>query len=104
MRAGNLDRVIVIEAPTVTYDEYRTPVTSWAPVVSLRAQPIMRSTGDRQGQHAVTDGTATFRTYFYPGVTLEHRAVFEGQAFKITAIKEIGRRVGLEITCERVGP
>ncbi|WP_438274385.1 head-tail adaptor protein [Nitrobacter sp.] len=103
MRAGNLDRVIVIEAATVTYDEYRTPVASWAPVVSLRAQLIMRSLDDRQGQHAVTDSTATFRAYFYPGITLEHRVVFEGQTFKITAIKEIGRRVGLDIMCERVG-
>jgi head-tail adaptor len=103
MRAGSLDRVIVIEAPTVTYDEYRTPVTSWAPVVTLRARLFTRSIDDRQGQHAVTDSTVTFRTYFYPGITLEHRAVFEGQAFKITAIKEIGRRVGLDIMCERVG-
>ncbi|WP_041358092.1 head-tail adaptor protein [Nitrobacter hamburgensis] len=104
MRAGNLDRVIVIEAPTVTFDEYRTPVTSWEPVVTLRAQLITRSIDDRQGQHAVSDSTATFRTYFYPGITLEHRAVFEGQAFKITAIRELGRRAGLDLTCERVGP
>jgi hypothetical protein len=38
------------------------------------------------------------------GVTLENRVCYQDQAFKIMTIKEIGRRVGLDIVCERVGP
>lgn len=104
MRAGNLDRVIVIEAPTVTVDDLGTPVTTWSPLVTLRAQLLKRSIDDREGQRAVTDSTATFRCYFYPGVTPEHRLTFEGQAFKIASIREIGRRVGFDLIVERVGP
>ena len=36
-------------------------------------------------------------------ITLEHRLTYQGQQFQIIGISEIGRRVGLDITCERVG-
>jgi head-tail adaptor len=103
MRAGNLDRVIEIQSPTVTLNEYRTPVTVWSPLATLRAQLLKRSVDGREGQHTVTDSTATFRCYFYPGVTLEHRVMFEGQAFKITSIRELGRHAGMDLSVERVG-
>jgi hypothetical protein len=51
-----------------------------------------------------TDNVITFRMRWIDGVTLENRVTYEGNQFKIMSIKEIGRRVGLDITCERVGP
>lgn len=103
MRAGSLDRLIEIQVATVTYDEYRNQSTAWATLVSLRAQLINRLIDSREGQNATTDSTVSFRTYFYPGVTLDHRVVFEGQAYSIKSLKELGRRVGLEITAEKIG-
>jgi hypothetical protein len=38
------------------------------------------------------------------GLTLDNRVSYQGQAFVIRQIKEIGRRVGLDVVCERVGP
>ncbi|MGN6311747.1 MAG: phage head closure protein [Xanthobacteraceae bacterium] len=103
MRAGSMDRFITIETPTVTRDDYGSAVTTWSTLVSLRAQLVNRSIDNREGQQTTTDNTATFRTYFYPGVTLDHRVMFEGQAFKITSMRELGRRAGMDLTCERIG-
>lgn len=103
MRAGALDRVIEIQTGTVTYDEYRNQSTTWSKLVTLRAQLVNRLVDSRDGQHVTTDSTATFRTYFYPGVTLDHRVMFEGHAYTIKSIKELGRRAGMDLACERIG-
>jgi len=103
MRAGSMDRLIEIQVATVTYDAYRNQTTVWETLVPLRAQLINRLVDNREGQHATTDSTATFRTYFYPGITLDHRVMFEGQAYSIKSIKELGRRAGMDLACERIG-
>jgi SPP1 family predicted phage head-tail adaptor len=105
MRAGNLDRVIELQRPTTTLDLYGTPVQGWAKVKTMRAAMLQYLTDNREGQRgSTTDATVTFRMRWLDGVTLENRVLYDGQAFKITGIKEIGRRVGLDIMCERVGP
>lgn len=103
MRAGNLDRVIEIHAPTVTVDEAGTPITSYVKLVTLRVQTLKHSIDDREGQHAVTDTTMSFRCYWFPGVWPGHRVVFEGNAYNVTAIRELGRRAGMDLIVEKVG-
>jgi hypothetical protein len=51
-----------------------------------------------------TDTKITFRTRWISGITPEHRVIYEGKPYKIQSLSEIGRHVGLKITCERVGP
>jgi SPP1 family predicted phage head-tail adaptor len=105
MRAGNLDRVIEIQRPTTGMDIYGTPIQTWTFVTRPRAQKLENSVSDREGARGdTTDNVITFRMRWLDGVTLDNRVSFEGQAFKITRLKEIGRRVGLDIVCERVGP
>lgn len=103
MRAGSMDRLIEIQVATVTYDEYRNQSTVWETLVPLRAQLINRSTDNQGGQNVATDSTVTFRTYFHTGVTLDHRVMFDGQAYTIKSIKELGRRAGMDLSCERTG-
>jgi hypothetical protein len=38
------------------------------------------------------------------GITLEHRVLYDGQTYRISRLKEIGRRVGLDLVVEHVGP
>jgi len=104
MRAGNLDRVITIES-CITEIDYRGTVTNtWATFATMRAQKLENATDNREGTRGdTTDTTITFRMRWLDGVTLDRRVTYDGQPFKITRIKEIGRRVGLDITCERVG-
>ena len=105
MRAGNLDRIVTIERRTTGLDLYGTVMDTWALVANMRAQKLENATDDREGARGdTTDTVITFRMRWLDGVTLENRVTYQGQPFKITRIKEIGRHVGLDITCERVGP
>lgn len=104
MRAGNLDRVIEIQRRTTGLDLYGTPTETWTPVATLRAQLLQHATDDKEGQRGhTTDVVRTFRTRWLDGVTLENRVSYDGQQYQISQIKELGRRRGLDLTCERVG-
>jgi head-tail adaptor len=105
MRAGNLDRIIQIEQSSTALDLYGVPFTAWTLFATMRAQKLENAISDREGVRGdTTDDVITFRMRWLDGLTLEQRVTYEGQAFKIMSIKEIGRRVGLDVTCERVGP
>lgn len=105
MRAGNLDRVIAIQRRSTGLDLYGTPIDVWTTFATMRAQKLENAIDDREGARGDTTETViTFRIRWLDGVTLDNRVTYEGQPFKITRIKEIGRRVGLDIICERVGP
>jgi head-tail adaptor len=105
MRAGNLDRVIYIQSPGTGLDLYGTPTRVWTRFATMRAQVLQFATDDREGSRGnTTDTMITFRMRWLDGVTLENRVSYQGQAFVIRQIKEIGRRVGLDVVCERVGP
>jgi len=106
MRAGNLDRVILIERPNApTSDIFGVKTQTWTTVATMRAQKLSNAIINKEGERGnASDATLTFRTRWIANVTLECRVTYEGQQFKITALTEIGRHVGLDITCERVGP
>jgi SPP1 family predicted phage head-tail adaptor len=105
MRSGNLDRVITMQRlTTAAPDLYGAPAETWATVATMRAQLLQHATADQEGARGhTTDITRTFRTRWLDGVTPEDRVSYNGQTYLITAIKELGRRRGLDITCERVG-
>lgn len=105
MRAGNLDRVIEIQRRTTGLDLYGTPVDTWTQVETMRAQLIKNAADNQEGQRGdITNAFLNFRMRYLDDVTLENRVTYQGQQFEIISISEIGRRVGLEITCQRVGP
>lgn len=104
MRAGNLDRIVKLERRTTALDTYGTVVDVWTVFANMRAQVLQVATDDHESARgATTDTTITFRMRWLDGLTLEDRVSYEGRAMTIRQIKEIGRRVGLEIVCERIG-
>ncbi|MGY4469352.1 SPP1 family predicted phage head-tail adaptor [Bradyrhizobium sp. LB9.1b] len=104
MRAGNLDRVIEIQRRTTGLDLYGAPVETWTPVATMRAQLLKNATDNQEGQRGdITNAVLTFRMRLLDGVTLENRVTYQGQQFEIVGISEIGRSVGLDLACERVG-
>ncbi|AWO91934.1 MULTISPECIES: head-tail adaptor protein [Bradyrhizobium] len=104
MRAGNLDRVIEIQRRTTGLDLYGTLVETWTTFATMRAQLLKNATDDREGERGhTTDATRTFRMYYFASLSLNDRLLFEGQEYEITGIGEIGRRVGMDVACERVG-
>jgi len=105
MRAGNLDRVIQIERESTALDLYGAPIRVWSGYATMRAQVLQFATDDTESTRGnTTDTKITFRMRWMDGLTLDNRVSYQGQAFVIRQIKEIGRRVGLDVVCERVGP
>ncbi|WP_333822429.1 phage head closure protein [Pinisolibacter sp.] len=100
IRAGSLDRTIVIERVTTSVTTEGTPSEVWAPVATMRAQLVKRSADDTSHDTgAVTVTTVTFRTRFLDGVTPADRVTYAGRAFGIAEVVELGRREGLDLRC-----
>ncbi len=107
MKAGSLYRVILIERPgVISSDIFGTKTQTWSPVATMRAQKLSNALINKEGARGnVSDDTITYRMRWIDGVNLECRVTSEtGQLFTIQSIAELGRRVGLDITCLRVGP
>jgi head-tail adaptor len=86
MRAGKLDREILIERLTKTIDAYGTPVETWATFATLRAELT---------EESVTE--FIFKTRFIDGITVLDRVNYADTPHNIKELKETGRRRGLEI-------
>lgn len=104
MRAGNLDRIIEIQRRSTGLDLYGTVIDVWTTIATMRAQKLENAIVNHEGARGdTTDNVITFRMRWLDGVTLENRLTYEGHAFTIKRIRELGRRVGLDVMCERVG-
>lgn len=103
MRAGNLDRTIIIQRVSNTVDDFGTPVETWSNLVTLRAQQVNTSTAEYIRGYGASDETVIiFRTWWREGITLADRIVYAGDNYNIKETKEIGRRNGLELRCVRL--
>lgn len=104
MRAGSLDRLIEIQRRTIGLDLYGTPVETWTRFATMRAQLIKNATDDREGARGhTTDAVLTFRMYYFASLSLNDRLLYDGHQYEVTGITEIGRRVGMDLTCQCVG-
>lgn len=105
MRAGKLDKTITIERPVISLGPYRETHTGWEPVATMRAQIINAATEEFiRGQGASAETSIVFRMRWLDGVTTEQRITYDGGAFDIKEIKELGRQRGMDLRCVRVGP
>jgi SPP1 family predicted phage head-tail adaptor len=103
MRAGKLDRQIVIQRFTNTVDDYGTPVETWTTVATVRAQIIQQSTEEFiRGYGATDDAIVIFRVRWIDGITTADRVVFDSENYNIKELKPIGRAKGLEFRCQKM--
>jgi SPP1 family predicted phage head-tail adaptor len=101
MRAGRLDRRITIQRSAHSVNEYGTPVFVWSDFATLRAQLVESKAEEFLAGGAANDKTlAIFRVRYLAGVTNADRITYDGKAFNIREVKEIGRRKGLELRAE----
>lgn len=101
MRAGNLDRSITVQSFTSTVNEYGTPIETWTDVATVRAQIIQSSTEEYLTNGASDTTSIIFRTRYLGTIVAKSRIIFEGKEYNVREVKEIGRRKGLELRCER---
>lgn len=102
MEAGKLDRKITIERATVTTGALGGETRTWATYATAWAEYTPVSDGERwrAGQMGAT-ATARFVVRWSSAlalVTEADRIVHDGRTFGIVGVKEIGRRVGIELT------
>lgn len=100
MKAGKLDRIIVIQRVTTTVDEYGTPQEGWSTVATIRAQRVKLTTEEfLRAFGSTSDAVAVFRIRHMDGLTLADRITCEGETFDLKSVEPIGRREGLELRC-----
>jgi SPP1 family predicted phage head-tail adaptor len=101
MRAGKLDRSITVQSFTNTVNDYGTPIETWTDVATVRAQIIQSSTEEFLTSGATDETVIIFRTRYFGAVAPKSRILFEGEEYNVREVKEIGRRKGLDLRCER---
>lgn len=104
MRAGKLDREIILERASQMIDALGVPASTWALLATMRAEIVEAAADEAMRDSGASSETSiTFRTRYFGGLTLADRLTFDGHAFNIREVKELGRARGLEIRAERIG-
>jgi SPP1 family predicted phage head-tail adaptor len=102
MQARHLDRIITLERFTETRDAFNNPVLTWGTLATVRASVEHIRDAERwTAQEVGAAATMRFQVRWSSTVAdldAKDRLVYEGDTFNITAVKELGRREGLEIT------
>ena len=102
MRAGDLDRRVTLRRFTVTKDAFNADTKTWADLATVSAsREDIRDSERVQAQQVGAKITARFKIRYSSQVAdlnPKDELVCEGVTFGIAAVKQIGRRHGLEIT------
>ncbi|WP_180901945.1 phage head closure protein [Martelella soudanensis] len=101
MQAGKLDRRIRIDRWDETgRNELNEPMPAWTTVTTVWAQQ-RPNRGDERFSSGQLAGqiVMTFHIRFRGDLTREDRIVYEGRAYNIKDIREVGRRKVSEIDC-----
>lgn len=102
MLAGELDRRITIQRYGITYNEDNEPVEGFSDLATVWASAQYASDGERV-RAAEVGATITIRFQIRYSSTVasvnpKDRVLYDGKVFDISAVKELGRREGLEIS------
>ncbi|KEQ08048.1 phage head closure protein [Pseudorhizobium pelagicum] len=101
LNIGSMDRRITIERETETVNPSGSVVKGWAPVATVWAEVLQQSASEFfTGYGEAETGTVVFRVRYRPGITTADRVTYEGTAYGIKEIKELGRRDALELRGE----
>lgn len=100
MEAGKLDRRITIERSFATTDAVGGEAPSWLPLRTVWAEVRQISDGERWRAAEVSAFATTRFIVRWADDKVEEtdRIIYNGGTYDIVGIKELGRRVGQEIT------
>ncbi len=98
MNAGKPDRRITIQRKTVSHNALNEPVEIWNDLVAVWAQ-MLGQTGQEffANDQVLSEYKVVFRIRWRRDLKDTDRVMFEGRAHDIHSIRELGRRVGLEL-------
>lgn len=99
--AGKLDRTIRIERAHRVIGAAGQESVAWTTVATVRAELLQADAVEVAGPHGITStDSLAFRLRHLAGITPADRVAYDGRAFNIRSVKEIGRRRALELICE----
>lgn len=102
MRAGRLDRRIIIEQNTPTLNSHGDEVDSWATLATVWAEFVpLRGAEKFQSEQTLAQADYRFRIRHRTDVTPKERIKLNGDIYDITAVLEIRRKQGTEILAKR---
>lgn len=103
MKSGPRDRRVVIEAPSSTLDAYGGEIVTWS-VLATRWASVTPVSDRERFANAETEASITHRfevlydPTLWASVDPTCRVLFDNRYHEIVAVKEIGTRVGIEIS------
>ena len=105
-KPGKMDRRVTLERATTATNGFGESIPTWATLATVWASYAPVSDGEKW-RAGLVEGREIARFQIRHSTTVadlsaKDRLTFEGNAWGITGVKELGRRVGLEITAERV--
>lgn len=104
MRAGKLDKTIVIQSRGEVIDDFGTVTEGWTDIATARAQLLQQSTEEfLKSTGSTTETAVIFRIRWRANLSTDQRVSYNGQAFDLKEIKELGRRDGLDLRCVAAG-
>lgn len=98
MRAGELDRTIIIQSATETRDAYGAVTYTWGTFVEVWAKKKdLRGDEYFSAQQVNAQVDCIFTIRWFPGVLETMRISYDGKLWDIRSLNELGRQEGLEI-------
>lgn len=105
MRAGKLDKWIIIHEPVSTaVDEMGTAAVRFFELARMRAELVTLTTNEFLRDVGSQDETvAVFRIRWLDKLTVQCRIIYQDRTYRIRELVEIGRKRGYEIRVEALG-
>jgi SPP1 family predicted phage head-tail adaptor len=103
MKAGRLTETVTIERGAKTTGPGGISTTTWATIATRKAEVIQASTTEFLKPFGEQEtASIVFRVRYIADVSTADRLTYGGQHYNIRDVKEIGRRRGLDLRCEKV--
>lgn len=100
IRAGTLDRRIVIQTNTPAQDGYGEPVASWSTLATVWARYEALTGRERfVADQVAAEIDARFTIRYRSDVTPKQRVTWDSKTWDIAAVLEEGRREALHLLC-----
>lgn len=99
MRAGRLDRRLILQRKTLIENDFGEPTATWTTIATVWAEKReVRGAERYAASQSVAQIDIKYRIRYRRGLTpLDAFVDEDGRVFDIAAVLEIGRREGLEI-------
>lgn len=101
INAGKMDRRITIDRHTEIVKPSGDVSKVWTPIAVVWAEIIQQSATEFfTGFGEAETGSIIFRIRYHPGITTADRVTYNGSAYGLKELKELGRYEALELRGE----